>query len=357
MWGCVFITSWFVVILINKPQRTTSALFVASVLALEYESVVRASTGRMDMMCVALGLAGLASYFWSKYSNWNRGVVLAAWFGAASLFSHPMGAVMNASIAAMVLLDWRRIRWIPLVSASIPYLIGIACCLYYIHQAPDVFMAQSRASSEYRVRGLSAVLHNILNDASVRYVHYYWEGYTGVFKLRLASLLFLAGGVLGLLAVPRLRSQPVSKRLLFLALISYVGVAVVDSEKFPHYLIFSVPVFMACGAVWVFGQWRASGPSRLIACGLLGASILVTVCGVGYRIYSNSYHNLYEPAAAAVRRSLPPGEIVMGGSELGFELGFGMPLVDDRYLGFFSGQTPAVFVVSEYYAPPWASPV
>ena len=112
----------------------------------------------MDMMCAALGLAGLASYFWYRDSNWTRGVVLAAWFGAASLFCHPMGAVMNVAIAAMVLLDWRRIRVGAIVVASLPYLIGVAGCLYYIHQAPDIFLAQSRAVSEYRIAGLGAML-------------------------------------------------------------------------------------------------------------------------------------------------------------------------------------------------------
>ncbi len=46
----------------------------------------------------------------------------------------------------------------------------------------------------------------------------------------------------------------------------------------------------------------------------------------------------------------------MGGSELGFALGFGPPLVDDRYLGFFSGKTPDVFVVNEFYGPMRSSP-
>jgi 4-amino-4-deoxy-L-arabinose transferase-like glycosyltransferase len=355
MWGCVFVVSWFVVVR-SLSRNEPLALLVASVVALEYDSVVKASTGRMDMMCAALGLAGLASYSRFRDSAWTRGVILAAWLGAASLFCHPMGAVMNASIAAMVLWDWRRIRWRPLAAASLPYLIGIAGCLYYIRQAPDVFLAQSRAASEYRVGGLSAILHNVLNDANKRYILYY-SGYTGMLKLRAVTLVFLAGGVVGLLARRNLRSQPVAKRLLLLACIAYVGVAVVDSEKFPHYLVFSVPFFAACGAVWVYGCWREAGLGRLLASGLLGASVLVAICGVGYRIYGNGYRNLYQPAVAAVRSSLPPGGIVMGGSELGFALGFGPPLVDDRYLGFFSGETPDVFVVNgNFYNVPWPSP-
>ena len=39
---------------------------------------------------------------------------------------------------------------------------------------------------------------------------------------------------------------------------------------------------------------------------------------------------------------------------MGFALGFGPRLVDDQYLGFFSGETPEVFVENEFYGPQWA---
>src|SRR5208283_3639472 len=156
MWGCIFVVSWFLVIR-SLSHKERLALLAASVVALDYVTVTKASDGRMDMMCVSLGLAGLASYFWFRNSNWTRGMVLGAWFGAASLFCHPMGIVTNAWLAAMVLLDWRRIRWGALVAASLPYMLGVACCLYYIHQAPDLFLVQSRAASQYRGTGLGAI--------------------------------------------------------------------------------------------------------------------------------------------------------------------------------------------------------
>jgi hypothetical protein len=354
MWGCVFILSWFVV-LRSLSRNEPLSLLVASVVALEYESVVKASTGRMDMMCAALGLAGLASYFWFRDSNRSRGVILAAWFEAASLFCHPMGAVMNAVAAAVIIWDLRRINWRLIAAASLPYLTGTAWCLYYIHQAPGVFWAQSKAASEYRVRGIGVVLLGVLNDANARYIHSY-AGYAGILNLSAICLVFLAVGMVALLKDRNLRRQPEANRLLLSAAIAYAGVAIVDGMKFPHYLIFSIPFFAACGAVWVYDRWREGGLGRWVACSLLAANLLIGIGGAGYRIRRNEYRQLYDPAVEFVRSQLPSNGLVMGGSELGFALGFGRPLVDDRYLGFFSGERPAMFVENKFYGLPWRSP-
>jgi hypothetical protein len=352
VWGCIFVGCWFV--LVKALSRNESlALLVAAIIALDYNTVAKAANGRMDMMCVTLGMAGLASYAWFRNSHWSRGVILAAWFGAASLFCHPVGAVMNAAIAAMVLWDWRRIRWRVLAAAALPYLVGVSLCLWYIHQAPDIFFLQSRAAGEYRVSGLLATLRNVLNDANQRYVHYYYGGLGGIFRLRSVTLVFLLIGVAGMFRHD-LRVQPIVKRLLLLTVIAYVGLAVVDNGKYPSYFIVTIPFFAACATVWVYYCWERRGVARVMASALLGAYLLVNILGVGYKIYANSYRNSYNPVVALVRASLPPGGLVMGGSELGFALGFGPPLIDDRYLGYFSGEAPAVFVENPYYGPYWA---
>jgi hypothetical protein len=350
MWGCIFVISWFVLVRCLS-RKDSLALLVASVVALDYSLLVTAPDGRMDMLCAGLGLAGLASYFWFRDSNWSLGVLLAACFGATSLFCHPMGAVTNVAIVAMVLLDWRKIKWGAVVTASIPYLIGVACCLYYIHLAPDIFHAQSGAASQYRVSGLGTILTNILNDWSHRYVLYYYTRYTGISKAKIAALIFPICGTVGLLADSNLRSQPLGRRLLLLLVIGYVGIAVIDNQKFGYYFVLSIPVAAACAAVWLYAQWQKGGKSRVLPSGLLAVSVAATLAGIGYKIHRDEYHNLYNPAVAAIRNYLPPGGLVMGGSELGFALGFGPPLVDDRCLGFLSGKTPDVFAINGTYGP------
>ena len=349
-WGMMYLAAWFVLVR-ALGRRDSLALLVTSLLALDYAFLVTASNGRMDMMCAALGMAALASYFWFRDSNWSLGLILAAFFGSASLFSHPMGAVMNVAIAAMVLLDWRRIRWGAVAAASVPYLIGLACCLYYIHLAPELFRAQSKAASEYRVSGIGPVLRNIFNDAGERYLHYYFTAYSGISKSKIAALLFPSVGLVGLLADRSLRSQLIAKRLLLLLVVAYVGVAVVDNQKFGNYLVFSLPIATACATLWLYARWQDGGGRRLAASCLLAVSVTATLAGIAYKISRNEYRRLYDPAMAAARAALPPGGTLMGGSELGFAFGFGPPLVDDRYLGFFSGKLPEVIVINDHYGP------
>jgi hypothetical protein len=84
--------------------------------------------------------------------------------------------------------------------------------------------------------------------------------------------------------------------------------------------------------------------------------VAATLAGIAHKISRNEYCNLYDPAVAAARAALPPCGTLMGGSELGFAVGFGPPLVDDQYLGFFSGKLPEVFVINDHYGPMRSSP-
>ena len=310
LWGSLYIYCWFV--LVRSLSRNESlALFVASVVALDYATVAAASNGRMDMMCAALGQAAVASFLYWKESHWNRAVFVAGCFAAASLFCHPMGAIASA--------------------------------------APQIFLAQTRAASSYRVTGFLSVLRNIADDLYWRYVGMYYLNLSGIDKLKAASLVFAVVGALALATNRRLRLQPVGRALLILALIGYLGVAVIDNQKFPIYFVYSMPPMAACGAFWVYDRWRSGGIGRFFPAALLACSILATVGGFSYKIDQDDFSRLYRPAIAAVKADLPPGGLIMGGSELGFVFGFGPGLIDDRYLGYVSGKRPDVYVENGYY--------
>src|SRR3982750_4329208 len=68
--------------------------------------------------------------------------------------------------------------------------------------------------------------------------------------------------------------------------------AALDNQGQPVYLIYSMPVLSACGAVWVYATWQRSDYLRYVPVLLLTASILATVGGFCVKIAENNYRNV-----------------------------------------------------------------
>jgi hypothetical protein len=347
-WGMLYLLSWYLLVQALTKRRRW-ALFLTAVVSLDYSLIAAASDGRMEMMCAALGLSGLASYAQLRDFSWTGAIVISGWLGAASLFCHPMGLVTNGVLAAVVLMDYKRIKRTGLVLASIPYLIGLALCATYALSAFDIFRAQSKAASAYRVSGLTPILQSIFNDVYLRYVRFYLLSLDGVNKLKVGSLVFAVLGLIGMVSKRHLRNSRLGQILLISVSVGYIGVAAIDNQKFPIYFVYVMPAMTACGAVWVLDEWSRRGKWRFAAAGFFAAFILATVGGFGEKIHRDDYRTLYNPAVAAIRSVGYPTRGLMGGSELGFALGFNENLIDDRYLGQISGKKADIYVVNAYY--------
>jgi hypothetical protein len=346
--GCIYLLCWF--LLVRKLSRNEAlAIWVTAFLALNFEVLSAAADARMEMMCATFGQLALAAYFYWEDSNWERAAFVAACFGTAALFSHPMGVLINLVLVIVVLLNRRRIRWRGLAAAIIPYLVGGALFLAYIMQAPHVFAVQLRSDEGIRVGGLMATINNALNDFYMRYLARFWTDVSTTAKIKVFELIFPLVGLLAVAIDQRLRNQRLGRVLLILSIASYSGVALIDNQKFALYLIYTLPPMTACGAVWVYSQWRERGRFRFIAAGLAAIFLFVSSGSVAYKIHYNAWKVSYSPMIATVRAGLPPGGLVIGGSELGFALGFGPQLVDDRYAGVITGRVPDVFVTNECY--------
>jgi hypothetical protein len=349
LFGCLYLFCWFS--LVRKiTLNETLALLITSVVALDYAFVSASSDGRVETICMALGYAGIAGYFHFRERNWTLAILLAASGGAGAALSHPLGGALNLSIATLVLMDWSKIRWRRAWVAAVPYLAGAAAYGAYISSAPQIFLAQFRGAAAVRVSGPGATIHNILDDAYQRYVNYYWTALSGSNRLKVVQLIFVVAGTVAVLLNRRLRSSPGVDRLLMLALTGLLGVAIIDNQKFPHYLVYSVPPLGACAAVWVYDAWQRKS-FQWIAGGLMLASMLVTIGGFTLKIHQDPYRNQFMPAVNKLRELMAGGRTVDAPSQFGFVFGFGPPLVDDRYLGYFRGATlPDIAVVTHYYS-------
>lgn len=344
----LYLICWF--FLVRKLSGNEAlAICVTSFLALDYEVLSAAANGRMDMLCATLGQAALAAFFYWEDSHWRRAVFVAACFGSAALFTHPMGALINVVLAIVILLRRREIQWKGLAIAALPYLVGGALCLAYIMQGPHVFAEQFRSAEGYRVGGLVATLKNVLNDFQIRYLYWNWTGVSGFLKSKIVLVAFPSIGLLAVAIDPKLRKQRLGMLLLILSIVGYVGVALLDNMKFPLYFLYSLAPMTACGAFWIYSQFRERGRFRSIAAGLGGIFLLSSSVGILFKIYRDEWKSTYTPVVNTIRAGLPPGGLLIGGSELGFSFGFGPQLDDDRYAGVITGRVPDVFVVNDSY--------
>jgi hypothetical protein len=344
LWGCLFIGSWFLFVR-TVSRNETLALLIASVVALDFSTLSASSNGRMDIMCAAFGSAALAAFTSLRDSNGIWADLSAGLLGATSLLCHPMGLVTNGLLIIFLVLYRRSLRWRDLSIIACPYLIGGALCLHRILEAPQIFLVQARAASGYRVGGLAFMLSNIASDFRDRYLQFYFAPHSGTHKLKIFSLLFGVAGLLILLLDRKLRATVLSRFLMLSACLAYLGVALLDNLRYPHYFVYVTPVLSACGAVWLYDSFQHSGFSRWIGSGLFLAFCLADIAGCAYYIHRNDFANEYKPVVAKVESLLGRDDIVMGPSELGFALGFGPPLIDDCTLGFTSGKQPRVYVL------------
>ncbi len=352
--GCAFVGCWFLFAR-AMTRNTTLALWIACLVALDHATLYGASNGRMDIMCAALGQAALASYACLRDSHPRRALALTGLLGAASLFCHPMGAVTNAFILLLLISDWRRFRWSTFSLLLPPYFVGAALCFAYTRLDPDLFVAQSKSVSGYRIRGVFEVLAGIAKDSRYRYWSFYFPPHAGLDRVKIFSLLFGLIGIAALTLDSKRRSEPFTKLLFAFVCVAYVGVAAIDNQRFHFYLIYVTPILSAAGAAWTYYAFRNRSGVRFLAGFLLGACVLVNVANCIVYIRRNAVATEYNPVLAIIRHTAKPGDIVMAPSEFGFALGFGRPVVDDCFLGFVSGIQPRIYVSGDVCAPPLGS--
>lgn len=350
LWGLVALASWYVIVkaFSGRPAVPVLAvLFTAS----DFIFVRGASDGRMDMMNAALGFAGLATYVCYRERDFNRAVLLSHGLVAASALTHPNGIFAFGGLVAFTLyLDRNRVRWAHVLLAAVPYVVGLAAWGLYILKDPGLFLMQFGANAGTRWSGA----------ASLSLISHVWDMYGPGFGLQahwagamvhLKALVLIAYlvGAAGVLLTPGLRRQRGYRALLILTAVYFVLMSLFWSPNAHDYLIHIVPMYAALLAAWLEWCWRRRPiPRRLVAtaaCGLL----LLQVGGIVARVAFNPYRSDYMPVIEFLRHTASPGSLIMGSAELGFQLGFDRPLIDDVRLGYYSGKHPDFIVIEERY--------
>jgi hypothetical protein len=323
---------------LSKDSRL--ACLAVALTALDYYYIFCSASGRMDIMCAALGYGGLASYMALREHNLALAVLVSNSLIVASGTTHPHGFLYFMGLVFLVAyFDRQRITWKHISVAVVPYLIGATLWGLYISKDPEAFLAQIRTNAigSGRFRGLKNPLMGFVREVTVRYADAYGfgahsAGSKGPIYLKVLALLAYLVGVAGVLSVPVIRRRPEVRVMLWLIGVYSVYLAIFDGTKQYFYLVHLIPMYAALLAVlvsWLLLERKISPMAILLPLGLIMA---VQVGGLAYRIRLNTYKNMYEPAVRYLQHSAQDDQLINGNLAFVFGLNFPSNLIDDETL-------------------------
>ena len=350
LWGGVALASTGLIV--RRLAGSGAALIGAAVLAVDFGFVNGAADVRMDMTCAALGLAALAAYLHFRETNFRGAVIGAHALAAGAVFTHPNGAFAAAGLLlTMLWLDRNRVRPLTLALIAAPYLLfGLLWAIYCL-QAPAEFAAQFSANAAARGSDVRAPWRGVWRELNGRFRnHFYPEG--GMGKLKLIGLLLYVAALVTLASAKKLRETTGCRLLLWLTLLQFLCLSVFASTKNDYYMVYILPYFAAATGIAVSYLFSSHGLRVRVLCAaaLVCYAAVQTAAVLNLSIVTGGYRKEYIPVVGYLKSTLQPDDLVMGAAELGFSMGFENPqLVDDVWLGYWSGRRPTVVVVDRWY--------
>src|SRR5438477_2637849 len=284
-WGLVALASWFVVMWKLSEDRRV-ALLTIGLLAVDFTFTWSAAVGRMDMMCAALGMAGIAAFLWFREKNFALAVFTANAFIVAAGLAHPTALGALAVFIALVLYyDRSRIRVSHLALAAVPYLIGAAGWGAYIAKNPALFWAQFKGDVSNRVLA-GPPLEWLRLQLVERYLYMFGlaPDTKGFSHIKIVILMILVAGLAGALFSPPIRRHRGYRALLLMWLVSMLTISAVDKEIHHFYLLHFVMPLTAILAVWMCVSWEAGMVPRWALGGILALLVSIQFAVVGSRI-------------------------------------------------------------------------
>jgi len=359
VWGLVAILSWWTIMYTLSGSRSI-ALLVSSIIALDYSFVTGASFGRMDMMCAALNFAAYVAYLRLRERKLTLAVFASQGLVVASGLCHPCGILGLAGLVFLTLyFDRRRIRLRHFLIALIPYVIGSIGWGLYILQSPSLFVSQfvGNATAGYnnvgRLDGLLAPWTALQREITLRYLVAFGmgphsAGSSSLAPLKIFLLLTYLAGIAGALVVRPIRTHRGYKALLIILGIYFVILTLIDGQKLSWYLVHMIPFFAALLGVFLSWLWTSTRVPRWAIVTPMLFFLALQVGGMMLRIRQNDYRRSYLPAVQFLKANAG-SSLIMGSTDLAFQLGFDANLVDDIRLGYYSGKRADFIVVDEIY--------
>jgi hypothetical protein len=353
VWGAVALVAWWALVRKLSGQEGL-ALLAMGFVAIDAAFLTGAGAGRMDMMCAALGVTGLAAYMLLRERHWTAAILLSHSAIAAAALAHPLALGWCLALVVLTLyFDWRRIRVRQVALAVVPYLAAAGAWGIYIAEDPALWWLQFSGNAANRLPdGLFLWLRHQTLD---RFVYEYGLGPTthGFAHVRLVVLALYVIGAVGVLANREIRNHRGYRALTLVWLVSSLTFAFVDRSVQRFYMPdFSMPLAVLL-AVWIWTCWQQRSLPRWVLAGIAGSLVAVQLATIGSHIHQNLYRNDYLVSTNFLKNHLHPGDTIFGSAELAFELGWDGTVVDDYRLGYKSGRHAAFVVLDRNRYQEW----
>jgi hypothetical protein len=350
VFGLAALFCWGFLVL-RLSGQLPAALLAMALIVVDRSFVYAAADGRPDMTSAAFGVAALAVYMGFRESRLSLAIFLANACLAASVLSHPIGGVSAFGLLYLAFhFDRARLAWRHILFAAVPYVAGFGLWGWYISLDPEAFQKQFLANaSTGRFGGLSAPLLGFWREIAIRYMErFYLPPYAAGWK-KLTVLIPVLYGSAALICCFILPARKNEAARIFgrLALLYFVVFSVLEGTKADFYLVHMTPLLCCCAAIWIYSWCLIGGARRLTGAAV---ALLLVVFHIGWNVYSISrdpYRQSYTAITAYIKQHEGPHALVMGGGELGFDLGFYGPVLEDATLGYYSGKQPDFVVVDD----------
>ena len=260
---------------------------------------------------------------------------------------------------------WRRSRFTAIGSgsalqhllvAAVPYVAGAIGWGLYILQAPHEFMLQFGGNAAERGLPLNDPMAILHSQIAVRFLYMFGMApdTRGFSHIKIVILAVYAAGVLGVVMNRELRSRRGVRSLLLVSGVTLLVMIALDREAQHQYLIHFV--------LWMISLDRGGG--RVVVgpaicdpdgCWRVPCAVLVMVQSATTvrRVMQRAYSTNYLATTNYLKEHAKGNGMIMGSSELAFELGYADNLVDDQRLGFRSGKRPDFIVIDKNRYDEW----
>jgi 4-amino-4-deoxy-L-arabinose transferase-like glycosyltransferase len=344
LWGLAALLAWWVVADRLAGQLAASLMIV--LLGVDYNWIYAASDARMEMLCAALGTAGLALFLVYR----GRAVLAANAAIAAACLTHPMGVVYGVAMVVMVLVSDRGLITLRNVALGmVPYLVALAVWGVYIAQAPRFFFCQFVGNASDRGPGITHPFAALWLELTHRYGESFglasWT--SGPARIKILVLMVYVAGLIYVTVSRNLRSIPGVHLAWVTASSVLIFFWLFEGSKTPLYLPHVLPWLCLLAAIAITDIARHS---RAGAAAVVIAVIAVQCLSTVAPARRDPYHRLYTPAMNFLREHAQPKDTIMADAAVGFALGFDQNVTDDAWLGYATGKKCDWLVITPVYA-------